>query len=389
MLVVFRVRFMVSNNKSRLMIAHLTTVHPRTDTRIRVKEAHSLAEAFDTVVSLFVQDGKGDEQDAVRRVSVIDTGAPKRSRLSRMTKGSWRMYRAVKLTRPAIAHFHDPELIPVGLLLKMAGIKVIYDVHEDVPRQILGKPWLSPPLRRPVSWLIELIEGFATRVFDGFVVATDTIGARFPESRTITVENFPLADELVKHSGIPYTERPALFGYVGAISLARGARNMVLALESLGGTDHLLELAGAYQPPALRYELETLAGWNRVKFHGWADRDQVASLLGSVRAGLVVLHPTVNYVDSLPVKMFEYMAASLPVIASDFPLWRSIIDEAKCGMLVDPLVPGSISAAMQWILDHPAEAQIMGENGRRAVERKFNWQFSARKLADFYSRLIQ
>jgi hypothetical protein len=371
------------------MIVHMTTVHPRTDTRIRVKETPSLAQASGTVVTLFVQDGKGDEQDVVRRVSVVDTGVPQKSRLLRMTKGSWKMYRAVKAARPEIAHFHDPELIPVGLLLKVAGIKVIYDVHEDVPRQILGKPWLPAWLRRPVSWLIEFAERVATKVFDGFVVATPTIAARFPDQRTITVENFPIIDELVVTSAIPYPERPPRFGYVGDISLARGARNMVLALEKLGGSDHALELAGAYQPPSFQDELESLAGWSRVNFHGWVERGKVANLLGSVRAGLVVLHPTINYLDSLPVKMFEYMATSLPVIASDFPLWRSIIDEARCGLLVDPLDPPAIAAAMRWILDHPGEAQAMGESGRRAVERQFNWNSASRKLTAFYERLLE
>jgi hypothetical protein len=87
--------------------------------------------------------------------------------------------------------------------------------------------------------------------------------------------------------------------------------------------------------------------------------------------------------------MFEYMATSLPVIASDFPLWRSIIDEARCGLLVDPLDPPAIAAAMRWILDHPGEAQAMGESGRRAVERQFNWNSASRKLTAFYERLLE
>jgi glycosyltransferase involved in cell wall biosynthesis len=83
------------------------------------------------------------------------------------------------------------------------------------------------------------------------------------------------------------------------------------------------------------------------------------------------------------------MSAGIPVIASDFPLWRHIIEEAKCGLLVDPLNPEKIAKAMEWILDHPEEAQKMGENGLKAIETKYNWNNECRKLILFYEKLLQ
>jgi len=173
-------------------VVHFTTVHPRGDTRIRVKETASLAEGIGAGVALYVQDGKGAERDEVSGVEVVDTGPPPRGRARRMVLGAWRMYRAVRAAQPRVAHFHDPELIPVGLALKLSGIKVVYDVHEDVPRQILGKHWISPWLRRPVAWAAEAFEWLAGRAFDGMVAATPTIARRFPEHKTVTVQNFPI-----------------------------------------------------------------------------------------------------------------------------------------------------------------------------------------------------
>jgi glycosyltransferase involved in cell wall biosynthesis len=123
---------------------------------------------------------------------------------------------------------------------------------------------------------------------------------------------------------------------------------------------------------------------NSVLFEGWASREKVDEILSEVCAGMVVLLPLAHVKLALPIKLFEYMAAELPVISSDFPLWRAIIEGAGCGVLVDPLDATSIAAGMVWILDHPKEAAEMGRRGRAAVEREYNWDPEASRLTDFY-----
>ena len=337
---------------------------------------------------MFVQDGQGHERDKASGVQIIETGTRPVNRLARMTFGAWRMWRAVHRAEPEVAHFHDPELIPVGLALRLSGIKVIYDVHEDVPKQILGKFYLPILLRKPVAWAMEAVEWIAARCFDAVVPATPRIAERFPSDKTVVVQNFPILGELVAQDPVPYIKRPFHFAYVGGITRARGVLEMVEAVGQVRGETVTLCLAGVFSPAHLQVETENLPGWERVNFHGWADRRQVANLFSSVRAGLVVLHPTKRYPDAYPVKMFEYMAAGLPVIASDFPLWREIVEGAGCGLLVDPLDPDAIAGAMQWILDHPAEAEAMGKRGRKAVEEKYNWEREAKKLIALYEGLL-
>jgi hypothetical protein len=368
--------------------AILTTVHFRGDTRIRVKEVASLAEQLGEPVNLFVQDGEGDADGADESVSVVDTGPRPGGRLARMTRGAWRMYRAVRRARPAVAHFHDPELIPVGLALKLSGIRVVYDVHEDLPRQILGKHWLSPWLRRPVSWAAEVVEWVAGRAFDGIVAATPTIARRFPAGKTVTVQNFPLLSELVAPDPVPYAQRPLHFAYVGSLGSIRGSREMVEAIGRMSDASARLQLAGKFSNARDEEAARSLEGWGRVDYHGWASRPEVAQLLGNVRAGLVLFHPSPAHRDAQPNKMFEYMAAGLPVIASDFPLWREIVDGAGCGLLVDPLDPDAITGAMQWLLENPKEAEAMGRRGRAAVEATYNWEPEAEKLIEIYRRIL-
>lgn len=368
-------------------ICHFTTVHPRWDTRIFLKQAQCLGAVPHHGVTLYVQDGAGAaEADSV---SIVDTGRCSGGRVRRSTNGSWRMFRAVCSARPAIAHFHDPELIPVGLALKLYGIKVIYDVHEDVPRQILRKHWIPGVLRRPIGWGASFAEWVAARVFDAIVTATPKIAERFPADKAEVVQNFPILDELVAPKPQPYARRPPAFAYVGGITRERGIMEMLGALEALPPKDGaLLELAGMFIPEGLESEATSRPGWRRVRFHGWAERPTVASLLGGCRAGFILLHPNGRYEDSYPVKMFEYMAAGLPVIASDFPLWRQIIEGAGCGLLVDPLDPKAIADAMQWILDDPEEAEAMGQRGRNAVVEKYNWEAESQKLIALYERLL-
>jgi glycosyltransferase involved in cell wall biosynthesis len=111
-------------------------------------------------------------------------------------------------------------------------------------------------------------------------------------------------------------------------------------------------------------------------------------LAGRTRAGIVTFHPVPNHTESQPNKLFEYMAAGLPVIASDFPRWRGIVEGHECGLVVDPKDPDRIAEAMQWILAHPVEAETMGDRGRQAVKRQYNWDLESGKLLKVYKELL-
>jgi glycosyltransferase involved in cell wall biosynthesis len=372
-------------------VVELTTVHPRDDVRILLKQAHTLARTGRYRVVLVVADGKGaasHEQGGVS-VAVHDIGKPAGGRAGRAILGTWRAFRHVRRLAADVVHFHDPELIPAALALRCFGHRIVYDVHEDVPRQMLTKLWMPLLLRWPVARVVGAMEWLAAKLFDAVVPATPKIAERFPQRKTATVQNFPMLSEFVAGHRSSYAGRPRSFVYLGGISVLRGARNMVEALHHLGPDEGVrLELAGTFSPALLEDELRALPGWAAVTFHGYVSRAQVARLIDQARAGLVLLHPTENYPDAYPVKMFEYMAAGLPVIASDFPLWREIVQAAGCGLLVDPLDSAAIAASMCWMLDHPQEADEMGQRGRKAVEGKYNWEFESKKLLQLYDRLL-
>lgn len=368
------------------MIVHFSTVHLRDDSRIRSKMMSSLQTRFPGEVQLFVQDGLGNAQD-IEGYEIVDTG-PRLSRLKRMTIGGWWMFRALLRARPEIAHFHDPELIPIGALLRIFGIKVIYDVHEDYPQAVAENYRLPSGARKILPPIVRFVEWAIAPFFSAIVTVTPQIQKRFQKKKAILVRNWPRVREFPEPSSTPMRERPLEFAYIGTITQNRNILGMLDAVNFLRNDKVTLRLAGDFPVKADYEEALSRPGWNSVNFVGWVSRDGIADILVNARAGLVVLKPVEHEMLTLPIKLFEYMAAGVPVIASDFPLWREIVDSAGCGLLVDPDKPEEIAAAMRWVLENPDDAEAMGQRGRAAVLAQFNWEQEAETLIETYETLL-
>jgi glycosyltransferase involved in cell wall biosynthesis len=365
-------------------IAHLTSVHPRHDTRIFYKMCKSAA-ANGYHVKLIVADGQGSQD--IDGIAVQDVGKP-RGRMDRMWSAAQRVGRAAESLNADLYHLHDPELMPAGLKLKRFGKRVIFDAHEDLPKQILGKHYLSKTLRRILSTVLSRYESYACKRFEGVIAATPFIKDKFLpiNPNTVDICNFPILLELSSATSWPDKQREVC--YVGGLSRQRGITELVCALRMCRETVRL-NLCGLFESAAYEVETKRLAGWSLVNAPGYIGRDDIRRVMMQSLAGLVTLHPLSNYMEALPVKMFEYMSAGLPVIASDFPLWRQIIEGNDCGLLVDPLNPAAIAQAINYVVTHPHEAQRMGRNGRRAVEERYNWGAEERKLISFYEEILE
>ncbi|MDM5340089.1 glycosyltransferase family 4 protein [Fictibacillus enclensis] len=372
-----------------MKICHLTSVHPADDIRIFVKECRSLALAGHDVYLV----APNTENKIIDNVKVVGITSASGNRYKRMVDAAKSVYRAAIEIDAEVYHFHDPELMVIGLLLKRKGKKVIYDVHEDVPEQVLSKQWIPKPLRKNISVSVRRMEKFAAAKFDAVVTATPTITKRFKtyNANTVTVHNFPILQELIENS--PRADRNRRkdnsFLYIGGITELRGIKEMVLAIEFLNGRgdEGELVLAGKFAPPALEQEMKQKDGWQHVDHKGWLGRSEVKDVLSQSTAGLVLIRPEPRYMVSYPIKLFEYMAAGIPSIASNFPLWEDFVIGNKCGLCVDPLDAEAIANAMKWLMDHPEEARQMGENGRKAVIEKYNWEKESQELVALYERL--
>lgn len=364
-----------------IKIAHLTSVHKDGDVRIFHKECVSLAE-HGYEVSLIIPNSVSRIEKGVK---IISFPSKLRFRFMRVIRTVNKVYKKAVEINADVYHLHDPELLRIALKLKRRGKKVIYDAHEDLPRQILGKRYLPSVFRGFISRLVEIVENKKVRKIDGVVAATPFIRDRFLKinSNAIDVNNFPIVNELLIDFDY-HKKSERIICYVGGISEIRGIKELTDAIEKI---DVKLILAGQFDGVDIETEIKNKPSWSKVDFRGFVNRDDVVSIYKQAQAGIVTLHPLINYLDALPVKMFEYMAAGVPVVASDFPLWKKIVVDGNCGVCVDPLDTNSIAEGIMKILSDPERARVMSENGKQLIKEVYNWDIEKKKLVDFYRKL--
>lgn len=364
----------------------VTTVHGRHDVRIFLKQCRSLV-SHGNDVTLVVQDGKGNEnRDGVK---ILDLGNPPAGRIRRILFSPWRAYRFLRSVPADIIHFHDPELLPVGFLLKNRKRHVIYDSHEDFPRQVLSKHWIHPELRKLVSILFESFENFVAKRLDAVACATPFIAKRFKliNPNSIDINNFPVLEEFQLPDHQQKQPAPRTICYIGAMTRERGISELIESLEIL--QDVTLIMCGPFESQAYADELMAMPGWEFVDYRGIVGRDEVAKIMDRSVAGVVTYLPGPNHNDSQPNKMFEYMSAGLPLIASYFPLWRQIVEESQCGLCVDPSSPADVAKAIASLLSNEPLCREMGNAGREAVTNRYNWSNEAEKLQKLYRQVLK
>ncbi len=365
-------------------------MHSGVEIRIVRKELASLARAgYDAHIVIPCTQADVDEMrgmgiTATRLCDPSEGG----SRMARMTTRALQAYRAARAIDAALYHFHDPELIPVGLALRMAGHKVVMDIHEDLEGQIMVKHWIRPGLRRMIANLTMGTAHFAARRFDGVVGAFPYVGEVFaPHARNLAViRNFPLNTELPGLTqGMPFSQRKHV-AYVGGISRIRGIMEVVDALPDAGVR---LKLAGKWFTEAEHQQAMARPGWSQVDEMGYVDRNGIRDVLTSSFVGMCTLYPVQQHIFTEPIKMFEYMAAELPVIASNIPHWKDMVEKEGYGICVEPTDPKAIADAIRWFQTHPDEARRMGERGRAAVLDTFNFENEGRKLVKLYEQILE
>ncbi|MBO6633394.1 MAG: glycosyltransferase family 4 protein [Rhizobiaceae bacterium] len=363
-----------------MRITHISTVHPRFDTRIFLKECAALRDSgFE--VHLIVADGLGDETRD--RINIHDVGRAS-DRLQRMTVLPSRAMRKARELAPSIAHFHDAELLPAIMWLNRSGIATIYDAHEDLPRAILSKQWLKPWSRRPVGFAMEYVEDFCARRMSAIVGATPHIARRFSKihDRVVEVYNYP---DLPRGPKVERKPEPATFCYVGAITRHRGIAEMVTAT-GLAGTRLLL--AGRFVDARLEAEISSMPEWANVECFGSVDHSEIWKIMSRSQAGLLFFHPEPNHINAQPNKMFEYMAGGLPVLCSDFEEWQRIVSREEVGLVCNPLDAQAIANLMRELVDDPARAKNMGKRARQLIDERYRWDREAEKLVDLYRQFV-
>ncbi len=363
----------------KILIA--SSLHSIDDPRVFQKEAVSLAKRYDVHLV-----GVGDPAEGLLKVKGVELHPFERK--GGKLLGTLRAYRWIhksyRQVRPDVFHFHDPELVPMGLWLSVFGrCKVVYDVHEDVLKTLAKKTWVPKLLKRPLAWLFGRLEMAAVRRFELAIVAEPYAMQRFSGPNAVLVRNyFPLLPDRPRE--VFDGSRRLRLIYVGSLTKMRGVSSLAEALD-LMKTLAQLWLVGRFHSESFRHEV--LSGRTNVEYLGWVSLDKLFDYLLDADIGMNCVLPAPSHSEMLGTKVFDYMAAQLPIVASNFSVWPEIIEKAGCGVCVDPKDPGAIAAAVDELAGAPERLASMGEAGRRLFEEKYNWPLEEAKLLEAYSRL--
>ncbi|WP_158859870.1 glycosyltransferase [Lunatibacter salilacus] len=368
-------------------IAHLTSVHSRYDNRILIKQCVSLKNAgYD--VNLIVADGKGPQE--FEGVTIVDVGANK-GLLHRMVFQARAVYKAAKKLNPDVYQIHDPELLPYAYILAKQGKKVIYDIHEDYVTGIGQKEYLPRWVKGVAAKMLDKLEKIFSKNTT-LLLAEKYYQERFPEGTLIL--NYPIVSEkaagnLAKvHSGFKGKD----LIYTGNLTEVRGAYTQTRLLNHI--PDIHISFIGFCKMDLAR-ELEKSIGENvdRMRLIGkgeFVPFDQITTkyLERKWVAGLAIFPKTKHYEKKELTKFFEYMTYGLPIICSDFPVWKALVEENQCGIAVDPDNFAEIEKAITTLYEDQTVYEQMCKNGRNAVLNKYNWEVQESKLLQVYSRLL-
>ncbi len=374
----------------------LTTVHPPFDVRIFHKEAKTLVKAgYD--VTLIVQHERDEVVDGVKIIAL-----PKpRNRFTRIFGLTWRAFRLALRQRADMYHFHDPEFLPWGWLLqKITHKPVIYDVHEYYADSIRMKSWLPRTFRGMIASIFNFFEKTMARQLAGVVVVNHHMGKQFSDRgcQVCVLPNYPskgLFETLpsTAHLEQAYENHQVLI-YAGGLSKSRGITRAIRAMKLLWEEfpNAKLLLVGKFESNSYQQEvmqlIERLNLVDNVDILGRLPHPEVIRYLAVADVGVFLLQPMSDrYNWGEPIKYFEYSAAGLPVVISDLPAKRRLIEKNRNGILVDPLDEEKIAKAIAMLLRDPQKMKEMGKRGRDAFLKEYNWEAIEERLIDFYCKL--
>jgi len=366
-----------------IKVCHLTSVHPRNDVRIFYRQCVSLSKNYD--VSLVVADGLGSSRQ--QNINIIDVGKPP-NRLFRILFSTWKVFFRSLKTKSKIFHFHDPELFFVGLLLRFIGKNVIFDVHENIVAQIRVKTWIPIYFRAFLSSIFNIINYISVSFFSIILAEKSYLSLykKYKSKNNIqTVLNYPNIDSLIEFRQLERNGNE--FFYIGGVSNNRGLDVLIDAAKILHkkNLNFKFHLIGMIRDDFFIDDFPELK--KKIIFYGRKDFKSGYIISKKCIAGLAILKPIDNYINSYPTKIFEYMTIGLPVITSNFKLYEEVVKNNNTGICVNPLSPKDLADVLERFINLEYDIKKMSELGVKVVKEKYSWKFELKKLLKLYKSL--
>jgi glycosyltransferase involved in cell wall biosynthesis len=368
-------------------ICHVTIGHNPTDDRIFYKEILSLKKRY-RKVTLVAPDFNPPDP----KYGVLYAPFPESGFLKKLGKA----YRLAKLVKADLYHIHEFEFLPFALLLKFKyKRKVIYDAHETIF-------WFFIEFSRHPFWkkiipaaIAQLVEWFCAAFVD-YIVATIFVAPGFrPFKRKFTkLYNYPVLSFFGnKTAAVSRQSRPVIL-YPGQLVPARRIELMIAAMahvKSQFPAARLLIVGNASQDyqKELNQLITDLRLQDVVEFRPPVPYESMPELLQTATIGMSSLTPNVSFQRSLQIKPFEFMVMGVPVLGCRVPSIEFYVEQNSAGIIVDPVTPESIAAAINDLLAHPEKRLALGNAGHRAILEKYNWNVMEKCLFTIYQKVLK
>jgi len=375
-----------SHNKYKVCM--LSSAHSAFDVRIFNREARTLAKS-DYKVYFIVTHNK---EEIIEGVHIIPL--PKREgRFYRFFIKNWIiLFKSIRINA-MLYQFHDPDLILIGLILKLIGKKVVYDVLENVCLDILSKEWIFPPIRKVISLIVKFTEWFSLHFFDAIIAAGKDIQFqshfRKFHNKIILIRNYPT----ITISAIEIFPKPKdkiRFIYAGGITSGRAIMEIIKAYKSIEYSNSELILLGNFYSNDFKNKiLNSINNFINIKYIPPVSYREMFDLLKKCHAGLICFEPLPNNISALSGrnnKIYEYMMAGLAIIGSNFESWNNFILGNNIGITVDPNNVSEISRAMNFLIENPERMLSMEKNAKK-LSNKYSWESESHKLINLYKEL--
>lgn len=364
-----------------MRICHISTVHPLLDDRIFYKECTTLAESGFEVFYVVTH----DKRETINGVNIIPL-SKNENRFHRIFFKGWEALKKALDINADIYHFHDPELLFIGSILKLKGKKVVYDVHEDVPLQILNKEWLGNIfVRKMISKIFNFIEKNLAKKYDGIVtVTTDIVDKFYMNKNVILLRNFPVLAIIEKAEEAKMEKVKPILIYAGGLTKIRGIKELIQTVGLLNGKAELW-LLGKWESGEFEKECREIEGWKYSKYLGLIPMENVYSYMKIADIGMCTLHPTQNHLTSWPVKAFEYMACEIPIVMSNFTYWMSEFKESA--VFADPKSANDIERVVNELLQNKDLRDKIVKSNKALVKEKFSWEAESKMLTQLYEKV--
>ena len=366
------------NNK----VCHITTLHSDNDNRIFHKECISLKNNGFQVYLICANSISRNK----RGINIIGIPGYK-NRLRHFLETSF--FRVIIMSlklNATVYHFHDPELIFSGIVLKILGKKVVYDIHEDNPSSILSKPYLrSKFFKKTLSFSINFLEKVSALIFSKIVTARPDISKKFASYKPVTIRNLPIIKKNISIKPLKFKKNKKVVIFAGNLSKIRGIRELILSFYKIKGIE--LWLLGPWESESFKKECQNLNGWANTRYLGIVEPDEIYSYLNAADIGIITFLPYPNHIRTLATKPFEYMLSGLPIIMSNFEYWQKFFGDLS--IYVDPKKPKEIRESIIKLILNPKKMKMMGFESRKKVLEEYNWNLESKKLIKLYKNLTK